>query len=165
MPKLGDYDFTVRGQILKIPNKWLHIRILHPQISLNTNFGVSSISNWVDLNLDPYLPKLGDYDVTVRGQILKIPNKWLHIRILHPQISLNTNFGVSSISNWVDLNLDPYLPKLGYCDVTVRGQILKIPKNWFHISILHPPMSQNLNFGVSSISNWVDLKLFLLGLN
>ena len=58
--------------LLKISKKWFHIRILHSEISLNGDFGISSISNQVDLNLYLFGPRLVDNDVTVRGQILRI---------------------------------------------------------------------------------------------
>ena len=50
--------------------KKVNPNILHPQISLNGNFGISRISNQVDLNVDLFGPRLVDNEVTVRGQIL-----------------------------------------------------------------------------------------------
>ena len=41
-------------------------------MNLNANFGVSNVNSWVDLNCDYFGPKLGEYDITIRSQILKI---------------------------------------------------------------------------------------------
>ena len=69
------------------------------------------------------LPKFGDNDVTVDGQILHFLKYWLHFWILRPQISLHTYFCVTTVYSLVDLNVDSIFEFLAHFPLTVRDLI------------------------------------------
>ena len=74
------------------------------------------------------LPKLGNNDVTVGGQILKYSKNWPEFRIPHPQISLGAYYCISIISSLADLNFGSFYPNLEIM-TSFRGQLMCVLNN------------------------------------